>query len=237
MHEPGTGHPPGPRRGLWTGLAGLAVGAAAMAGIWGVASAHVSAPSVTPSGAVARLDGETITQHDLQAAVLAQYGTQTLEQLIETRLIADAAKEDHVTATATEMESAEAGIEAQYGISGSAELAAFLAQQGLTPAEFQQILKNEVLEEQVALHGIHVSNAAITAYYKAHKAQFTPAGAKQPQPLSRVRSTIVTDLRESEAPAPPALLAALAKRYHLTLYGSYKAVGAAIEHPAGSSAP
>lgn len=224
---------------LWTGIGGLVVGAIVMGAIWGGTSLGHSGKTASASGNIATVDGQTITHGSLENTLFTQYGDQTLQQIIEDRLIAVAAKADHIAATTTDIQNAEAGIEAQYSISGSAELAAFLQQQGMTNAQFQSVLKDDVLEEKLATEGIKVTGSEIAAYYKANKSQFIPSGAKKASPLSVVRPQIVSDIEQSKATPAPTLLAQLAKKYHVTVNGKqFQAVKNAIENPAPtSSAP
>lgn len=220
---------------LWTGIGGVLCGAIVMGGIWGITSmGHGTAQAAgSSSAAVATVNGQTISHATLQNTLLSQYGSQTLTGMIENRLVQDAAKADKITASQSDVQNAEAGIEAEYNISGSAELASFLQQQGMTNAQFQTMLKNDVLEEKLATRGIKVTNKEIAAYYKANKSQFIPSGSKTAAPLSEVKSQIVADIEQSKAVPASTLLADLAKKYHLTVPAKeFQAVKTAIEDPA-----
>lgn len=219
-------------RGLWSAVGGAVVGAAIVGVIWGLVGAGHGATDAR----LASIDGHTISQSALDSALVSRFGQQQLEQMIDDQLVTVAAKADKVTATKADIAAAEAGIEAQYGISGSAQLASFLQSNGLTAAQFQAIMKNQVLVQKIAENGIKVTNKEIQAYYDAHKSQFTPTGAKTPSPLSQVRGEVEADIKVAAAPAASQELAALAKQYHLHIYGKqFKGVLGAIENTAGSS--
>lgn len=213
----------------WTAIAGAIGGAIVVGAIWGVTSVTQAAANTT----VASVNGKTITRATLEKALFSRYGKQTLQQMIDNRLVADAAKDQHLTASAAAMQSAQAQIESAYGITTSAALSSFLQSNGLTQAQFQTILKNQVLEQELAVSGIKVTNAEIAAYYKAHKASFAAKGAKTPLPLSQVKSQVVTAIRQSQAVPATTLLADLAKKYRLTISDHrFKSLVAAIESTA-----
>lgn len=224
-------------RGLWSAVGGAVVGAAIVGVIWGLAGAGHGATDAR----LASIDGHTISQSALDSALVSRFGQQQLEQMIDDQLVTVAAKADKVTATKADIAAAEAGIEAQYGISGSAQLASFLQANGLTDAQFQAILKNQVLEQKLAEQHVNVTNKQIQAYYDAHKSQFTPTGSKKPSPLSQVRGEVETDIKVAGAPSPAQELASLAKQYHLHIYAAkYKSVLAAVENtssPGAASSP
>ncbi len=220
---------------VWTAIAGALVGAIVVGAFWGVTS--VSGAS-NPTEAT--VNGQAITHSALSASLFREYGQNTLETLIDDDIVHAAAQAEHVTASPTAVEAAEESIEAQYDITSPTDLAEFLASNNMTNAQFQSLLKSEVLEQQLAENTVTVTNAEIAAYYKAHKSTFTtttPAtkgkkATKTVQPLSQVKSEIVTDIKESKAPAAQALLASLAKKYHLAIVDpTYKALKAAIEDP------
>lgn len=221
----------GARFSVWTAITGALVGAVIVGAAWGVTSASKAAPS-----ALATVNGKAITGSVLEKTLDAQYGSGTLQQMIENDLVADAAKDQHITASAAAIASAQEQIESAYGITSSAALASFLASNGLNEAQFQAILKNQVLEQQLAVSGVKVTNAEISAYYKTHESTFTAKGSKTEEPLSAVRGQIINDIKQSKALSAATLLAKLAKKYHVTVSDTrYKSVLTAIEDPSSSS--
>ncbi len=231
QHRPASRTPA--RRGAFsvgTALAGALGGAIVVGAVWGLTSAIQAAPAA----AEASVNGTTITRVTLQKTLFDKYGRQVLETMIDNELVSDAATDQHVTASASAIQSAQAQIESAYGITTPAELTSFLQSNGLTDAQFQAILKNQVLEQELAANTVKVTDAEVEAYYKAHQASFTAKGAKAALPLDQVRSQIVGDIKQSKAPSAATLLASLAKRYRLAILDSqYKSLLTAIE---GSSA-
>jgi hypothetical protein len=228
---------------VWTAIAGGLGGAIVVGAIWGI----VSVTSQTPSSAVAIVNGQPITQATLTSTLANQYGKSQLEQMIENRLVDVAAKARHLTASASAEATAEEAIEEEYGITSSADMTSFLQENGLTQAQFNTILKNQVLEQELSVYGIKVTNNEIAAYYKKNKAaDFTTSKTtgkgkdkkttKTVEPLSKVKSTIITDIKTSKALSASDLLAKLAKEYKLTIPDkTYKGLVSTIENPSTSS--
>lgn len=229
-NEPNGGETATPQnrgRGLWSAVGGAVVGAAIVGAIWGLTGAGRGASDAR----IASIDGHTISQSTLNNALTSRFGQQQLQQMIDDQLVTTAAKAGKFTATAADISAAETGIEAQYGISGTAQLASFLQANGLTESQFRAILKNQVLEQKIAESGVTVTNKQIQSYYNANKSQFTPIGSKKPSPLSQVRGQVETDLKVAGAPSAAQELATLAKKYHLNIYDKkYKSVLATIEN-------
>ena len=222
---------------VWTALAGAVAGAIVVGAIWGATS--VAGATGGAGATEATVNGKAITHATLSKTLFTQYGRQTLQQMIDDRLVQTAAKADGLTATASAISQAQAQFESAYGITSPAALASFLQQNGLSNAQLQTILKNQVLEQELSVRGIKVSAKEIAAYYKSHASTFTitSKGKKTLEPLSQVKSAIVSTIQQSKAPTPTALLAKLAKQYKLTVVDpAYKSLQSAIETATSSVA-
>ncbi|MCL6452935.1 MAG: SurA N-terminal domain-containing protein [Alicyclobacillus sp.] len=214
----------------WAALGGAAAGAVIVGAVWAI-SYHTH-----PADPVIASVGQTqIHKADFVSQLESQGGTSTLEQLIEDQLIRDGAKRAKITATKSEINSALQNLEAQYGISSSDQLNQFLQANGVTQAQLNNILEDQVLEQKLAEQGITVTDQEIQTYYNQNKAQFTPSGSKTPQPLSKVRSQIIQDIKATKATPPTQLLANLAKQDPIVIYDTkYASVKTTIENPSAS---
>lgn len=209
----------------------LVIGALAGAIVVGLAWAVVTVSH--PSDAtIASMAGESIHQSTLNKTLDNQYGLQTVQQMIDSRLIEAGAKAAHLSASPRDLSQALGQIEAAYGITSSAALTAFLQQNGLTQTQFNGILKDQVLEQKLSEQGVSVTSQEIKDYYAAHKTTFTLSGQKTEQPLSQVKGQIVAALKRSKAESSSSVLAALAKKFNLQVPDkTYQSIETSIEHP------
>lgn len=217
-------------------LVGALVGAVAVGAVWGLRSAALPKGGTAGTSALASVHGRVITHAALAQTLMTQYGRQTLQQMIQNQLIADAAKGQKIHVTAADMQKVELAIESQYGITNSAELTSFLQANGMTNPQFQAILKNQALEQKLAESGIQVTNKEIAAYYKANRSSFIPTGSKTPLPLSQVKGQVVSAIMASKALSPTQLFQNLAGTYKITVYDrAFKSVQTAIQGAPKSS--
>ena len=85
-------------------LAVLALGTALLAGSGcGSNSGPAATPSTMPSDAAATVNGESVSQKDLDVELNRLYGPQVLQTLVDERLILQQAKKDKVTVTDVEV--------------------------------------------------------------------------------------------------------------------------------------
>lgn len=215
----------------WPAAAGAVAGAVIVGAVWGIVQHQ------HPTNPVVASVGQTKISHTTFMNQLeSQGGTQTLTTLIEDQLITDGAKAANVTASKQDISNALQNLEAQYGISGSSQLAQFLQSNGVTQAQLNSILKVQVLEGKLASKGVTVSNSEIQSYYNQNKSSFTPQGSKTPEPLSKVKSAIVAQIKQSKATPAAQLLAQLAKKDKITIYDSkYQSLKSTIENPPSAS--
>lgn len=218
---------------LWAAIGGAVLGAAVVAAAWGIrggAAPAASAAATAPDTVVATVGGKTITLAAMQRALMAQFGSQKLQQMIDDAIVNDAATAAHLSATAADISAAQAGVEAQYGIQNSSQMALFLQQNGLTPTQFQTVLREQVLEQKLAQAAVTVTAKQIQAYYQSHLSAFTATGAKSATPLGQVRGQVVADLKVADALSIPQEIALLSKRYHLSIVSpAFRSLQATIE--------
>lgn len=222
----------GRRNAVVSAVLGAVGGAVIVGAVWGI----MASQGGSNDAKVATVGNTAIHRSDFVSQMESQSGQQTLATMIEDDLIKQGATAQKITASQSDVNNALQNLEAQYRISGSTQLQMFLAQNNLTQAQLNEILKTQVLEQKMSEKGITVSDKEITDYYNAHKAQFTPQGSKTPEPLSKVRSQVISDVKASKATSPTVLLANLAKKFPITIYDkSYTSVKDQIEKPASSS--
>lgn len=217
---------------FWPTLIGGAAGGAVIVGaVWGIlAAVHPSDPLV------AKVGNYDIRQSAFHQQLESQSGSATLQQMIEEQLIKQGAAAKHITATSKDIQQQKQSIEAQYGISSPTELSLFLAQNGMTNAQFNDILTVNVLEQKLAEANVKVTNQEIVDYYNKNKSSFTKSGSKTPEPLSKVRSQVIADIKQSKAIPGTQLVADLAKQQNITIYDStYSDLKSQIENPQTTS--
>lgn len=217
--------------GMWSWVIGGVIGAVVVGAVWGgVAYAHAGGPLI------AKVGNTGIRQSALYNKLETSYGNQTVQEMVSEQMITDAAAKYHVTATQSQLSTALSSLEAQYGISNSSELGLFLAQNGLTQADLNRILKLQVLEQNLSQRNVKVTNAEIQSYYTKNKSSFIPSGKKTPQPLSQVKSQIIATLKQQQAMSSTQLFANIAKWDPITIYDSkYAAVKNQIVGSSSSS--
>jgi peptidyl-prolyl cis-trans isomerase SurA len=144
---------------------------------------------------VATVNGEAITLHELQKAALSTLGQtqlparggirtprerelerQVLERLIEDRLVVQRARELGLTVTVREVDAALETLR-QEGRFSPEEFQQSLRQRGFTPEDYrrfigEEILKSKAFNEDVR-QSIVVTPEEVTAYYDAHRSEFS----------------------------------------------------------------
>lgn len=219
------------RASVWSWVIGGAVGAVVVGALWGgVAYAHAGGPSL------AKVGSTTISRAQLTNKLETSYGTNMVQEMISEQLITDAAKKYNITASTSQINSALSALESQYGISNSTDLSLFLAQNGMTQSDLNQILKMQVLEQNLAQRNVKVTTAQIQAYYNKNKSSFVLSGQKTAQPLSKVKSQIVAALKQQGAIPSAQLFASIATWDPITIYDSkYASVKNTLEGKTGNA--
>jgi foldase protein PrsA len=141
-------------------------------------------------GNVVTVNGDNITKADLDAKLEAgPQGKQVLNQLVQSKLVDQYAKDNNVTVTDAEIQKKEDDIKAKMQ---PGQFEQVLKQQGLTEADVKTILRQTVVISKAVDKDIHVSDADIKAYFdKNHATLDKPAQV-------RARHILVADLPTAE---------------------------------------
>lgn len=175
------------------------------------AQASTSTAAATADYIVAVVNGEPITSSEVRArlarlaasnnaptterATLAQ---QVLEQLIDEKVLLQAAADSGIRVENSAVDAAEAEVALRNGLS-VAELRARLPQAGLTPAAFRSQLRNELLIQRLREREearVQVTEAEIDAYLRQHANSTDPADSVLE--LAQVLIPLAEDASESQ---------------------------------------
>lgn|GEM_PF-4058800 len=205
----------GPSQWLrWSWLLGGLGGALIVGAVWFTTDRLHSGDPVT-----AQVGSTQIRQSQLVSKLESSSGSSMLEQMIVNQLVEDGAKKANITASQTDLSNALSSFEAQNGITDSTELSQVLAQNGVSQADFNEMLKVQVLAQKLSEKGITVTDKEIQDYYNKNKSQFvTTTGSKKPQPLSKVKSQIKQILIQNKAIPTDQLIANLAKQDNVKIF-------------------
>jgi foldase protein PrsA len=119
--------------------------------------------------------------HRLESSPLAK---QVLTQLVQQALIDQYAKSQNATIAQADVDKKEADIKSKYP---PGQFESILAQQGLTEADVQNILRQQLVLERAVAPQVHIAPAEIKAFFDKNHAQFD-----QPEQV-RARHILVAD--------------------------------------------
>lgn len=108
------------------------------------------------------VNNKPIFRSTVNRALVARYGTQTLENMITEQLIQDEAKRLHIAITDEEIEAEQAKILASFG--GNVTLEEVLSYQGMTKEDFNQQIRLQMLLTKIIGKDIVVTDEEITKY-------------------------------------------------------------------------
>lgn len=141
-------------------------------------------------GALASVNGHKITKAELDAKLEAgPSGKQMLGQMIQTALLDDYAKQHNITASDADIKKKIDEIKARYP---AGQFDALIKQQGLTMADVQDIVKQQILLERAIAPQVQVSDADIKAFFDKNHALYD-----RPEQV-RARHILVPDLKTAE---------------------------------------
>jgi hypothetical protein len=122
---------------------------------------------------VGTVNKSPITRLELNARMAEKYGTQTFEELVSERLLAENLKKNKIVVTDKEVQDELAKIKLQYG--GEEQFKAAIAQFGMTEAKALQSIEQSIgLKKLVeAVNKIEITDAAVAKYFNDNKAQYT----------------------------------------------------------------
>lgn len=122
-----------------------------------------------PEGLVS-VDGHAITRAMLAEELARQHGAEKLRELVEARLIEDAAEREGIKLTPSQLENRMRIEETRHG--SARELREVLKEQGRTMADLKEELRRDVMLDMMAEASTEVSEAEIESYYRTNIEQF-----------------------------------------------------------------
>ncbi len=117
-------------------------------------------------GVIATVNGQPITEAELERALWAQAGARTLVEMIDEAIITRAAEQAGLKASPELVQLRENGLLAQAG--GENGLQALLTQHGLTRERLQAQIRLGVLLDALTRQAMQISEAEVEAYYRDH---------------------------------------------------------------------
>ncbi len=108
------------------------------------------------------VNNKPIFRTSVNNALMARYGTQTLENMITEQLISDEAAKQKVTVTKEEIEAKEQEILASFG--GNVTLEEVLSYQGMTKEDFDQQIKLQMQLTKIIGKDITITDEEVTTY-------------------------------------------------------------------------
>ena len=120
---------------------------------------------------VAIINNRPIFRWNLSQTLMNRYGTQTLENMITQELIAEQARKANVQVTQQELESKEQELVASFG--GNVTIDDLLNYQGMTRADFDEQMKEQILLTKLVGKDVSVSSDEIASYIASNSATMT----------------------------------------------------------------
>jgi foldase protein PrsA len=119
-------------------------------------------------GNIVEVNGQNISKADFDQKLEAgPAGKQVLTQLVQQTLVDQYGRDNKIVVTQAEIDKKEADIKAKYP---PGQFESILQQQGLTEADVQNILRQQIVIEKAIAPQIHISNADIVAYFNKNHA-------------------------------------------------------------------
>ncbi len=113
------------------------------------------------------VNNQPIWRFQLENKMLSRYGDQTMEELVNERLIGGEAAKRNIVISAAEVDTKIAEIEKT--LDGKISLTEALSQQGMTLAEFKEQVKLQLIVEKMTADVNEVSDEEIAAYLEQNK--------------------------------------------------------------------
>ena len=178
-------------------------------------------PVVAQDVVVATVDGDKITEAQLQAAMRERYGTAMRETMIGQLMVEQAAQKRNVVVTDQDVAQLfttnQTQIDEQLKPQGG-DFAAWLLRQGHSEASYRRQLRMQLLLEKMVASQVRVTDADVADFYEKNREQLTPPEGMQVSQISvatkeeadRIRADLVaTTITWNDA----------AKQYNLDPYG------------------
>ncbi|MBV8579675.1 MAG: peptidylprolyl isomerase [Candidatus Eremiobacteraeota bacterium] len=163
-------------------------------------------------GTVATVNGTSISRADFDKKLeSSQAAKQVLTQMVQQELIDQYARDKKVDVSQAEIDKKETETKAKFP---PGQFEQILKQQGLTEADVQNILKQQLVLEKAVAPQVKVSDADVKAYFDKNHALFDkPEQVKARHILVADAKTAQTVLAKLKADASDASWLALAKQY------------------------
>lgn len=116
----------------------------------------------------AMVNGKPIFRWDLNRALVARFGTQTLESMISERLIADTAQKSGVVLTQPEIEAKMKELVSSLG--PDVKLDDLLKYQGMTKADFEQQIRLQLTVEKILGKDVVIQDKEIDDFISTNRA-------------------------------------------------------------------
>lgn len=127
--------------------------------------------AVNEEEVVATIDGENIYQDELVAELKRLYGTETLNEMINRKVITGAAEKYGIEANQKEIDRQYNDFMKDYGT--EEDFLAYLQEQlGWTKTEFLEYIEYYILWEEIATKDVTISDEEILAHYNANKSSY-----------------------------------------------------------------
>ena len=136
--------------------------------IAGIATATICASALAACGSggggnIAAVNGQNITRADFDKKLESSpAGKQVLTQLVQQSLVDQYGKDNKIDVTQAEIDKKETDIKSKYP---AGQFEQILKQQGLTEADVQQILKQQIIIEKAVAPQVKVADSDIKAYF------------------------------------------------------------------------
>jgi foldase protein PrsA len=149
------------------------VSLALVTALFGAALAGCSSGSSSGGGDVATVNGDHITRADFDAKLESgPQGKSILNQMVQTDLIDQYGRDNHVDISDADVQKREDEIKAKYP---PGQFDQILKSQNLTETDVQRILREQLIVEKAVSASVHVSDSDVEAYLaKNHATLDTP---------------------------------------------------------------
>lgn len=127
----------------------------------------------------ATINGSPVTNLDLQMRLNKQFRTQTLNQMVNEKIILDEAIKNNVAVSETEINQKISEIETNVG--GSQALDGLLSQQGQTRESLRQQIKLQLSIEKLYTNEATVSAEEVEKFIEQNKEQMKASGSAEQQ--------------------------------------------------------
>ncbi len=120
--------------------------------------------------AVAKVNGEEITEAELNSMLNQQYGTEVLQALISTKLMEQEAKIQNIKVTSAEINKELAKLKESYG--GEEAFSETIKASGVSLSRVKDDIESYLLSSKVLEKRIKITDADLKTYYEANKTNF-----------------------------------------------------------------